>query len=388
MNYKDINNIVWLIPIRKVRDSLRNYMAKLIEDNEFLKKDNEFIKLQNNFIIKELYEKIKQGKEELLEKELNINNLSDFWKKYNKINDSYKEVCIYLGLGSGFFSEFNNLILAILYCLVNKIRFKLFFINGTGFPNDKENKGWQEFFMPFCNELIYNANSEFSGIFNFPKNEIEVLLPIMKEKYKIDYFGYMCSDIFNKMRSNDFRNSHFNIKELGIDGDLRHAFGIIAKNLFKFNEETKKEINKLVESLNLPKKYIGFYMRGGDKITEAELVEPEKYIDRLKEHSEIKDIFISSDDYDIIKKLQDKHGNEYNIYTLDKNKIGFHLYDFLSLSEEDKHNHHVKFLASMEILLNSELCFGTYTSNPSSFLGAILGKSKFIDVDYIDFFIM
>lgn len=61
MNYKDIDNIVWLIPIKKIRNSLREYLTKLI-------KDNEFIKLQNNFIIKELYEKKKQGKEELLEK--------------------------------------------------------------------------------------------------------------------------------------------------------------------------------------------------------------------------------------------------------------------------------------------------------------------------------
>ena len=264
----------------------------------------------------------------------------------------------------------------------------VFNYNVSAFPNDKYNKGWREFFMPFCNELAYNVDTEFSNVFNFYKNEIEVLLPIMKEKYKIDYFGYMGSDIFNKMRSNDFRNSYFNIKELGIDGDLRHAFGVIAKNLFRFNDETQKEIDKLIESVDLPEKYVGFYIRAGDKITEAELIEPEKYIECLKEHSDIKYIFISSDDYAIINKLQDNHGNEYNIYTLDKNKTGFHLYDFLSLTEEEQHNHHIKFLASMEILLNSELCFGTYTSNPYSFLAAVLEKSKYIDLGSLDFFIM
>lgn len=40
---KDINNIVWLILIRKVRDSLRNYMIKLIKDNEFIKLQNKYI---------------------------------------------------------------------------------------------------------------------------------------------------------------------------------------------------------------------------------------------------------------------------------------------------------------------------------------------------------
>lgn len=373
MNYKDIDNIVWLIPIKKIRNSLREYLTKLI-------KDNEFIKLQNNFIIKELYEKKKQGKEELLEKELNINDLSDFWKKYNKINESYNEVCIYLGIGTGFFSEFNNLILAILYCLVNKIKFRLYLVNAKGFPN---NKGFEEFFMPFCKELIYDADTEFNNIFNFPKNEVEVLLPIMKYKYGISYFT---TDIFYNMRYNDFRNSHFIIKELGIDGDIYNAFGIIAKNIFRFNNETKKEIYKLINNLNLPKKYIGFHIRAGDKITEAELIKPEKYIESLKKHSDIKDIFISTDDYFVVEKLKNQYGSKYNIYTLtNKKELGYNQGDFEMSNKNEKYNHLIEFFASIEILLNSELCFGSYTSNPSIFLGAVLGKEKFIEVNSLDF---
>lgn len=376
MNYKDIDNIVWLIPIKKIRNSLREYLTKLI-------KDNEFIKLQNNFIIKELYEKKKQGKEELLEKELNINDLSDFWKKYNKISESYNEVCIYLGIGTGFFSEFNNLILAILYCLVNKIKFKLYLVNAKGFPN---NKGFEEFFMPFCKELIYDVDTEFNNIFNFPKNEVEVLLPIMKYKYGISYFT---TDIFYNMRYNDFRNSHFIIKELGIDGDIYNAFGIIAKNIFRFNNETKKEIYKLINNLNLPKKYIGFHIRAGDKITEAELIKPEKYIESLKKHSDIKDIFISTDDYSVVEKLKNQYGSKYNIYTLtNKKELGYNQSDFEMSNKNEKYNHLIEFFASIEILLNSELCFGSYTSNPSIFLGAVLGKEKFIEVNSLDFRIL
>ena len=378
MNYKDIDNIVWLIPIKKIRDSLREYLTRLI-------KDNEFIKLQNNFIIKELYENKKQGKEELLEKELNINNLSDFWQKYNKISESYNEVCIYLGIGTGFFSEFNNLILAILYCLVNKIKFKLYLVNARGFP---ANKGWEEFFMPFCKELLYNADIEFNNLFNFDKKDISILHSIVKEKYGINYFFYFNSDIFTKIRSS-ISNYHFNIKELGIDGDIRHAFGIIAKNLFRFNEKTKKEINEFIESLNLPKKYVGFHIRAGDKITEAELVEPEKYIKNLNKYTDIKDIFISTDDYSVIKKLQNKYGDKYNIYTLtNKKELGYNQESFELSNKNDKYNHLIEFFASIEILLNSELCFGSYTSNPSIFLGAVLGKSKFIEINSLDFRIL
>lgn len=374
MIYRDINNIVWLIPIRKIRNSLRNYMTKLI-------KDNEFIKLQNNYIIKELYNnKDKREKEKLLEKELNINNLSEFWQKYNKINESYNEICIYVGIGTGFFSEFNHIIMAILYCLVNKIKFKLYLINASNFSNDK---GWEEFFIPFCNELIYNADTEFNNLFNFHKNDIEVLLPIIKQKYGINYFT---PDIFDKMRDRDFFDSHFSIKELGIDGNIYHAFGIIAKNIFKFNSETKNEIDKLIKDINLPEKYVSFHIRAGDKITEFELIEPEKYIKSLKKYSDIKDIFISTDDYSIIKKLQNKYGSYYNIYTLtNKNEFGYNQGDFESLNKKDKYNHLIKLFASIEILLNSQLCIGSYTTNPSIFVGAILGKSKFIEINSLNF---
>lgn len=378
MNYKDINNIVWLIPIKKIRDSLREYLTRLI-------KDNEFIKLQNNFIIKELYENKKQGKDELLEKELNINNLSDFWQRYNKINESYNEVCIYLGIGTGFFSEFNNLILAILYCLVNKIKFKLYLVKARGFP---ANNGFEEFFMPFCKELLYNADIEFNNLFNFDKKDISILHSIVKEKYGINYFFYFNSDIFTKTRIS-ISNYHFDIKELGIYGNIHHAFGIIAKNLFRFNEKTQKEINALIESLNLPKKYIGFHIRAGDKITEAELVEPEKYIKNLNKYTDIKDIFISTDDYSVIKKLQNKYGDKYNIYTLtNKKELGYNQESFELSNKNDKYNHLIEFFASIEILLNSELCFGSYTSNPSIFLGAVLGKSKFIEINSLDFRIL
>lgn len=46
--------------------------------------------------------------------------------EYRRINKSFKRVLIFkIGLNSGFFSEYNNMILAMLYCLENRIQFKL-----------------------------------------------------------------------------------------------------------------------------------------------------------------------------------------------------------------------------------------------------------------------
>lgn len=46
--------------------------------------------------------------------------------EYKEVNESFKKVLIFkIGINSGFFSEYNNMILAMLYCLENRIQFKL-----------------------------------------------------------------------------------------------------------------------------------------------------------------------------------------------------------------------------------------------------------------------
>ena len=51
-----------------------------------------------------------------------------------------------------------------------------------------------------------------------------------------------------------------------------------------------------------------------------------------------------------------------------KKELGYNQGDFEMSNKNEKYNHLIEFFASIEILLNSELCFGSYTSNPSIFL--------------------
>lgn len=82
--------------------------------------------------------------------------------------------------------------------------------------------------------------------------------------------------------------------------------------------------------------------------------------------------------------MQNKYGDKYNIYTLtNKKELGYNQESFELSNKNDKYNHLIEFFASIEILLNSELCFGSYTSNPS----ILLGESKFIDINSLDFII-
>lgn len=51
----------------------------------------------------------------------------DLLNKYKELNESYKPILVYhVGIDAGFFSEFNDLIFMILYCLEHKIQFKLY----------------------------------------------------------------------------------------------------------------------------------------------------------------------------------------------------------------------------------------------------------------------
>ena len=72
-------------------------------------------------------------------------------EKYQEINDSFKgkSLVFHIGSDAGFYSELNNMILAIIYCLRWNIRFTLY----SADANFKHNNGWTDYFLPFCEEI-------------------------------------------------------------------------------------------------------------------------------------------------------------------------------------------------------------------------------------------
>ncbi|MEI0698589.1 hypothetical protein R4K92_06610 [Brachyspira intermedia] len=367
----DINNIVWYIPIKKLRNSLRNYLIKLITDNQV-------IKLQNDFILKKIYniEKYK-----LDEKSISYNECSEFIKKYNELNNSFTKTCVfYVGHSAGFFSEFNNMILSIIYCLVNKINFKIY----SKTANFSSGIGWEEFFKPFCNEVFHELYFQYNSRYYNPN--LSNLIKVIKLEHNIDYFT---QDIFDCIKKSEFLNINFNIEKLNIKGNIKEVFGIIAKNIYRFNKKTEEEIQTLIKKLNLPQNYIAAHIRAGDKIMESSLISYDTYIKTIKKYSNLKDLFIFTDDYSIVNNIKQKYGSMYNIYTLtNKNEKGYTLNKLNSKSNEEKHKELIKLFAMIELCRNANICFGTYTTNPDSFLGAIMPEGKFIEIENKDFYIM
>lgn len=79
---------------------------------------------------------------------------------YNRVNNSFKKKMIFhVGTGRGFYSEINGMLITMLYCYVHKIKFILYADDAT-FAGAN---GWNEFFIPFCQQNHDAANHKFNG---------------------------------------------------------------------------------------------------------------------------------------------------------------------------------------------------------------------------------
>lgn len=295
-------------------------------------------------------------------------------EKYKQLNESYTRKFIHhFGTGNGFYSELNSLLFSVLFCLQNRLRLELYSKDAPfTFGN-----GWIEFFESFCPEF----KNDFIGrrisrdyINNHRDKHVCYL-------YKIFTGNDILNDIYWYCRSGWFEKSHFNIPELGINGNLRHAMKVIIPIVYRFNEKYTFLINKARKEINLPDKYIGLHIRGGDKITERLLIKPQTYLDKVTEYSNCKQIFVSTDDYRIYEELRDNNPN-FTFYTsTSPDEKGNNTELFFSSSQEKIRNNLIELFTSIEIFQRSEIFIGTYSSNPGLFVSMLL-EDKMIGLDY------
>lgn len=315
-------------------------------------------------------------------------------KKYQQLNLSFKRKFVYhFGIGSGFYSEFNNMVLCMLFCLKNKIQFQLYSQDAFFF----EGMGWSKMFLPFCPE----KKNRFHHYFN-RRDERNYNMPISwqnggKEKTKLALLaGYkiltgcnLTSDLFYRCRTTWFEKEKFTIPELGIeDASLRRAAREIIRIVYRFNSHYSSLIMDQVTSLSLPEQFIGIHIRGGDKILERDLFSYEIYINKASQLSKIKNAFILTDDYQLYKNVTIAYP-EWNFFTLTfPDEIGYDNSKFEKNTPERRERELLKVFASLEIMRNSELFIGTYSSNPGMFLGMCMPEEKVYGVDFMNWIIL
>lgn len=201
-----------------------------------------------------------------------MKKLLDSWKQ---LNSSFDKTCVCrIGINAGFFSEYRGVVDVILYCLENKIQFKLC----SKWANFGYDKGWSDYFEPFCEEADDGFHRYCNSHSYIPLRHIffgEGNLTVDTVKWKLKLEFYRLLGLWYKYRNNvhyytqDIQdkvhplNRIYRIPEWNFEGNYAEAFRLVNSFLWRFNKETTFEINNLISVLGLPKHYISIHVRGG-----------------------------------------------------------------------------------------------------------------------------
>lgn len=295
---------------------------------------------------------------------------------YNKINRSFQKKYIFnFGSEGGFYSEFNNMVFGMIYCLKYRYRFIMY----SGNSKFKTHKGWEDFFEPFCDSIDSSFHKRFNRRMAAPKIKVKHYPEwyLFKLRNKDTYLTY---DLFNLFFNKDFEKEQFDFPELGFKGNLNDVARDFVKMIYRFNEPTQAEISHMIAGVNLPAKYNSVNIRRGDKDTEFNFVPAGKYIDATIGRSDLKDIFVLTDDYAVIEDLQKEYPQLHFYSLVQKEARGYIHADFIKQSIAQKREDLLRLFASIEIMRASELTVGTFTTNPGTFFGMTMAKEKFISM--------
>lgn len=302
-------------------------------------------------------------------------------EKYYILNKSFKKKFVFhLGSDAGFFSEYNNMILAMLYCLSNKIQFVLY----SEDANFGYKKGWRDYFLPFCDE----ATGRFHQRYNFRDYDFiqsrlgrrdRLKIKIYKFFHRIDF---LTQDLWCSIRDRKHEDQVYNIPDLGIVNlPLKEACQKLVRMTWQYNPDTDILVKNEINALRLPQQYIGLHIRRGDKHIEHESMKIRVYTDKMRDLN-IKDVFISTDDYNAILDIKEQSAANLNFFYLCKDdQTGYDHNQYIALSKPKIKEAQIELFASVDILAKSQYFIGTYSSNIGMFLGMRMDSGKCISVD-------
>lgn len=312
---------------------------------------------------------------------------AEWLQQYNALNNTHKRKLVFrLGVDSGFFSEFNNMILAVLYCLQHKIRFELYSDHAHFALRD----GWNDFFLPFAAANTQRINKDYNlrpYIIEQSKEarlqktiKYNFITAAYKSIYKVDY---LTQDLWDFHRDPAFARATFDIPELGFhQTPLLIATQQVIQSFWHYNTQSKPVVESFVSSIKLPDEYISLHVRAGDKFTEAKMYDFSEYMVPAAEFSNNKEAFILTDDYTVIEQLQ-KQYPQWRFHTLcAPSERGYFHRDFVKQNQQFKYMQHLKLFANMDICASSTKFIGTYSSNPGMYMGMRIGPEKCYCLDF------
>jgi hypothetical protein len=317
-------------------------------------------------------------------------NIKDYTQKNGTFN---KTLIFHIGCGAGFFSEYNNMVFAIAYCLVHKINFKLY----SQDANFSYHNGWGDFFEPFCDEVTDRFHSRLNRRQTLPSLKIIIRVILRKillnkpmdrfqwymvKQYfqqpyykRVYHFDYYTSDLWREFtKFSPYFNDQIDHDIVAIDSCSVILHDLLQEVLtltWQYTPTVKTKIQGIIQQLNLPQAYYGMHIRAGDKITEDEVFPYKQYFDLLhqkKPDNSCYNIFILTDDYRIIEDVR-KSYPEYFIFTLcQPSERGYIHSNFSTQTLPEKNAQLLNLFASIDILSQSKMFIGVINSNPGIYL--------------------
>lgn len=313
---------------------------------------------------------------------------NDAWiTAYTALNNSFKKKLVFrIGADSGFFSNYNNLVLALLYCLKHRIKFVLYSDHSPFAMRD----GWNDFFVPFPavnTDRInkdYNLRTYIIELSKEAKLQKAIKYQYITTVYKaLTGITYLTQDLWPHHRDAAFAEEVFNIPELGwYSTPLLEATQAVIKAFWHYNAASAPLIAAFTASVELPQEYISLHVRAGDKFTETQAYDFSEYMIPAARFSRNRHAFVLTDDYTVMEQLWAQYP-EWQFYTLcEPDERGYFHRDFVQQSPELKYRQHLKLFANMDICAGSTKFIGTYSSNPGMYMGMRIGQEKCFCLDF------
>jgi hypothetical protein len=312
---------------------------------------------------------------------------AEWLANYTRINNSFKKKLVFrLGVEAGFFSEYNNMVLAMLYCLKHHIKFELY----SDYTQYAWHDAWDDFFRPFVAKNRHYINRYYSTrptvITDSRESPLKKLVKyeLIVAAYK-KLFGvtYLTQDLWKLHRDRTFANTLFDIPELGFHkASVLEVTQLLIRALWQYNNQSAPLVADFITAAGLPTEYISIHVRAGDKFMETGTFDFSEYMLPAEQLTATRHAFILTDDYTVIEQLQAQYP-AWQFYTLcEPTERGYFHYEFLKQSIEFKYRQHLKLFASMDICVASTKFIGTYSSNPGMFMGMRIGEERCYCLDF------
>jgi len=296
-------------------------------------------------------------------------------ENYRTLNTAERGVLVFQLTSRGFLSEINNMLLAMLYCLENEMEFVLYsrsWVAGC-------DKGWQDYFIPFCNEqkniLFYRRSA-----FRLTGRREHVLNRFQKLFFRECFNAH---DIWHLMTAECFLARHFDIPELGINGDVFHAKQVLLRIVYRYNPDVYDRVRERDDLLSNFQPFVGIHVRRGDKIKETKLIPVNRYFEKfLTIEPKMKSVFIATDSYEVVDEFKSLCPESVRVVSFCQPvNMGYSQTQFNGQKPLCKKEQMICFLTDLHFLAKSTCFIGTYSSNIARIVALFIGREACSSLD-------